>query len=285
MNKEVPFTTAIKFDLNLPSQDSDMDNSSHIKKLFSDLMDARDVKMCQIYNERTGSILFKIRFDAEECDQSGGGTQNSNIYFKRKSNKQVKRDIARSQDKNQTENVSSRTRSQVPQIESFRCDISSLDHSTNAASPINLSEVASPVICSNSPEVDQYCVPIDSPEPVMHACDDQTQAMHSREAADREHHRAESLPTEPPLDGNACEVALPDEVIGTSSLSTCDREITQSSHSPQESVNEESSDSDYGPHLSTFSFKNFEELSRYMRQPFNDSKNTSETDVSSDSDT
>ena len=83
----------------------------------------------------------------------------------------------------------------------------------------------------------------------------------------------------------ACEVALSDKVIDTLSLSTCDREITQSSHSPQESVNEESSDSDYGPHLPTFSFNNFEELSQYMRQPFNDFKNTSQTDVSSDSDT
>jgi len=169
-----------------------MDNPSHIKRFFDDLMDSRDIMMCQIYNERTGSILFKVRFKAENSDHSGGGTQNSSIYFKRKSNKQLQRDTTRAQDRNQMDNIASRTRSHV---ESVRHDISPSVDCMNAASHMDLSKVASPVICSNSPESSiQYCVPTDSPESAMHmhvntSCEED-------QPADQEPHREESIPSE-----------------------------------------------------------------------------------------
>ena len=112
-------------------------------------MDSRDIMMCQIYNERTGSVLLKIRFNATEGDQQGGGTQNSNIHFKRKSQKQLQRDVIRVQDRNQNSpqdnHISSRTRSKV---ESVRCDNSPSVYSSDIAQ-MDISEVASPATCTN----------------------------------------------------------------------------------------------------------------------------------------
>ena len=92
-----------------------MDTQSHIKKYFDDMIENCDIMMCGIYKERSGTTLLKIRFADQENGLPGGATQNSNIYFRRKSKKQLQRDISRTKHNNQKSDsdISSRTRSKT----------------------------------------------------------------------------------------------------------------------------------------------------------------------------
>ena len=140
-----------------------MDNKHHIKKLIEGMMENHDILMCGLFQEKSGSSLLKIRFN----DLPGGGTRNSNIHFRRKSDKQFDRDITRpSSSKQNTKDLnppSSRTRSKT---ENMRCDNLSYEHVHGSL----FDGVASPESCIGSdatfksPEVQCY-----SPGPLMYA--------------------------------------------------------------------------------------------------------------------
>ena len=75
-----------------------MDVNHNIKMLLDSLMATNKLMTWQIYQERSGNTLVKIRFGYHE---NGGPAlptdeiQNSNTFFKRKSDKQVRRDTER----------------------------------------------------------------------------------------------------------------------------------------------------------------------------------------------
>ena len=128
-----------------------MDNKPHIKMLIDGMMENHDIVMCGLFKEKSGSSLLKIRFN----DLPGGGTRNSNIHFRRKSDKQFNRDITRpsltplkSQDSNSA-HISSRTRSKM---ENMRCDeLHTYDHIIQQSLFDN--GVASPASCIGSDDV------------------------------------------------------------------------------------------------------------------------------------
>ena len=167
-----------------------MDNSSHIKRHFDDLCDKHDIKMCTIYNERTGSILFKTRFIVDKNGQDGGGTRNSNMHFRRKSDKMFQREADRAQDRNKNNPPSSRTRSKT---ESLRQDTSPLAHDLGNAVHFNLFEVASPVTCHNSMYEEQFTVPTESPDPMP---TDVNMLCSDAQSEDQTSHRVDSKPAD-----------------------------------------------------------------------------------------
>ena len=72
-----------------------MDVNHNIKLLLGHLMATNKLMTWQICQERSWNALVKIRFGSHENGGPGGPTddiQNSNTFFKRKSDKQVKRD-------------------------------------------------------------------------------------------------------------------------------------------------------------------------------------------------
>ena len=159
-----------------------MDNKTHIRKLIDGMMENHDILMCGLFKEKSGSNLLKIRFD----DLPGGGTRNSNIHFRRKSDKQFDRDITRpSNTKSKTKDLSSdhpssRTRSKT---ENLRCDDSSYEHQSlfdGVASPVSC--IGSDASCK-SPDVQCY-----SPDPLVHA------DINSHNASLTDFHRVESIP-------------------------------------------------------------------------------------------
>ena len=63
-----------------------MDNSSRIRMLIMDLMDKGEILMCSVIREKSGSFLLKLRVDNDQQDGSVGGVSlNSNVHFRRKS--------------------------------------------------------------------------------------------------------------------------------------------------------------------------------------------------------
>ena len=74
-----------------------MDNSSRIRMLICDLMDKGELRMCSVIREKSGSLLLKVRVD-EMNDQEdgclGGVSLNSNIHFRRKSQKQFHHSVS-----------------------------------------------------------------------------------------------------------------------------------------------------------------------------------------------
>ena len=83
--------------------------------------------------EKSGSTLLKLRLDKIEISElPGGATQNSNIQYKLKSQKQCQRDTDRVHQDKQKNHISSRTRSKV---EIPRCDGQNSDNFTGVASP------------------------------------------------------------------------------------------------------------------------------------------------------
>ena len=73
-----------------------MDNSSRIRMLIMDLMDKGEILMCSVIREKSGSFLLKLRVDEfnDQHDGSVGGVSlNSNVHFRRKSQRQFDRDI------------------------------------------------------------------------------------------------------------------------------------------------------------------------------------------------
>ena len=153
-----------------------MDNSSRIRMLICDLMDKGELRMCSVIREKSGSLLLKVRVD-EMNDQEdgclGGVSLNSNIHFRRKSQKQFDRDIKRVDKHSSNTNksyISSRTRSKT---ELARADIS--PETTDDTSGTYFSGVASPEAChEDSPSEVQQSVSVNaSPNPMdlatMHA--------------------------------------------------------------------------------------------------------------------
>ena len=113
-------------------------------------MEHNDLLMWSMYQEKSGSTLLKLRF-AERNDgghSSGEGTQNSNMHFRRKSQKQANRDMSRAHDHN-VGGIGMRTRSK---IDSVSCEKPRTENSLFASSPpFRFSEVASPEPCGMSP--------------------------------------------------------------------------------------------------------------------------------------
>ena len=99
-----------------------MDNLSHIKMLFDSMIGNSDILMFGIYKEKSGSTLLKVRFADQDKNTSDGGTQNANVQFRRKSNKQVQRDIRRAQQHKHDSHTDPESR---PETENPKCDSSS----------------------------------------------------------------------------------------------------------------------------------------------------------------
>ena len=175
-----------------------MDNSSRIRMLIMDLMDKGEILMCSVIREKSGSFLLKLRVDEfnDQQDGSVGGVSlNSNVHFRRKSQRQYDRDINRADKHNNDSNqshISSRTRSKK---ELSRSDHSS--ESTDVASRPYFYGVASPDAClepcSPSPSEEQQTVSVnDSPNPLDLA----SIKANVNTACDSSIHRVDSFMTE-----------------------------------------------------------------------------------------
>ena len=64
-----------------------------IKRLLDSLMQNNPLLTWQMYQERTGSVMIKMRFGNTELKEDS----NNNGYFKRKSSNQIKRDNRRAE--------------------------------------------------------------------------------------------------------------------------------------------------------------------------------------------
>ena len=161
-----------------------------IKKLIDDMMDSDELLMCAMIKERSGSMLFKLRFKDEKDPTNvcslGEATINSDVHFRRKSQKQCMREIKRVDEHRDTD-ISSRTRSKTEVPRSDLCSKTFVADSTNPESVFH--EVASPEIYIASPNStceELQCVSaFSSPEP-MHAIVDTV--------TDIPFHRVDSLP-------------------------------------------------------------------------------------------
>ena len=210
-----------------------MDNSSRIRMLISDLMDKGELRMCSVIREKSGSFLLKVRFDelnAQEDGCVGGVSLNTNMHFRRKSQKQFDRDINRADKRNsdsKQSHISSRTRSKI--------ELARSDQSPGATDDISRTYfygVASPDACHEpcSPSAsseEQPCVSVnDSPNPMDLA------TMHGNvntADCDSSIHRVDSFMTEETVDitENALTAAnvmnLSEETITTDHYDICDR--------------------------------------------------------------
>ena len=67
--------------------------------MINSMIDNGDILMCGVLKEKSGSTLLKLRIDkigiSELPGGPGGATQNSNIQYKLKSQKQCQRDTDR----------------------------------------------------------------------------------------------------------------------------------------------------------------------------------------------
>ena len=119
------------------------------------MIDNGDILMCGVLKEKSGSTLLKLRLDKiGTSEMQGGATQNSNIQYKLKSQKQCQRDKDRFHQDKQKDQISSRTRSK---IEISRCDEQNASNLNEFAY-----EVPSPETCVESPLLTetpelQYC--------------------------------------------------------------------------------------------------------------------------------
>ena len=152
-----------------------VDKVSMIKKLIIDMLDNDEMLMCAMIKERSGSTLFKLRFkdekDPESATSVGEATLNSDVHFKRISQKQFKRVIkrvdehnGRNSDPNITGYPSSRTRSKTELPRGGLFSEHSVEHYHQG--------VASPELCiasSNSVCEEQQCVTAFSSPTPMHA--------------------------------------------------------------------------------------------------------------------
>ena len=75
-----------------------MDKNTPIKLMLDKLIENGTILMCSVQAEASGSTLIKIRLenhDGDHCEDMGEATQNSDVFFRRKNQKQVKRDVTR----------------------------------------------------------------------------------------------------------------------------------------------------------------------------------------------
>ena len=125
-----------------------MDKNTPIKLMLDKLIENGTILMCSVQAEASGSTLIKIRLenhDGDHCEDMGEATQNSDVFFRRKNQKQVKRDVTRLKThQGQSESHRMNTRSRGF-IEKPRCDISTPE--SNAF----ISGVPSPESVTNTP--------------------------------------------------------------------------------------------------------------------------------------
>ena len=136
-----------------------MDYKSHIKMMINSMIDNGDILMCGVLKEKSGSTLLKLRMDKIGISElPGEATQNSNIQYKLKSQKQCQRDTDRVHQDKQKNHISSRTRSKV---EIPRCDEQNFsDNFTGFENGVASPEtcVGSPM-CTETPELQYYASP------------------------------------------------------------------------------------------------------------------------------
>ena len=125
-----------------------MDKNIPIQMMLDNLIENGKILMCSVQLEESGSTLIKIRLennDGDHSENNGEATQNSNVFFRRKNQKQMKRDIGRLKNhQGLPTSHKMNTRSQSS-IEKPRCDIST--PSSNAF----IHEVPSPDSVINTP--------------------------------------------------------------------------------------------------------------------------------------
>ena len=134
-------------------------------------------------------------------------------------------------------------------MESSRGDITSVDHGTGATAQCNLSEVASPVTCIDSPQ-GQFSVAVKSPEPAMH-CSINMLCMEDHPETQYSHSVDSDLPGTS-VQGDKClhdasDVKLPDVPDRESSgivLSDYSSEIQQLENTTANTLNTEDPSSD-----------------------------------------
>ena len=157
------FRLALYYHLFHRAWDPAMDKNIPIKMLVDSLIENSNILMCAIVEERSGSTLIKIRVGNNNGDQTGedgGVTQNSNVYFKRKNDKQVKRDLSRVQKHNCPKPVhmmSTRSRTDIEKPRST---------SPMRESDPTYSQVASPESIINSPATPN-CLSLSDQSPVQ----------------------------------------------------------------------------------------------------------------------
>ena len=123
-----------------------MDTLSHIKMLFDSMIGNSDILMFGIYKEKSGSTLLKVRFADQDQSLSDGGTQNTPIHFRRKSDKQLQRDIRRAQQHKYDSHIDSQPSSKTenPQCVSSSPVSCNSDEVHGVASPVLVSPATDP---------------------------------------------------------------------------------------------------------------------------------------------
>ena len=85
--------------------------------ILDKLMEEDKLDMWTIFGEKSGSIMVKMRFQGTMGDNVSD--QNSDVMFKRKSDKQIMRDINRLKSSSESENVD---KSQIENCDSIEVD-------------------------------------------------------------------------------------------------------------------------------------------------------------------
>ena len=94
-----------------------MEKNQALKMILDKLMEEDKLDMWTIFGEKSGSIMVKMRFQGTMGDNVSD--QNSDVMFKRKSDKQIMRDINRLKSSSESENVD---KSQIENCDSIEVD-------------------------------------------------------------------------------------------------------------------------------------------------------------------
>ena len=83
-----------------------MEKYQALKMILDKLMKEDKLDMWTMFGEKSGSIMVKMRFQGTMGDnESDDEAQNSDVMFKRKSDKQIMRDINRLKSSSESKNV------------------------------------------------------------------------------------------------------------------------------------------------------------------------------------
>ena len=159
-----------------------MDSTSTIKVLLDSYLENGKLLMCAIHRERSGSILFKLRIEeignGDQNREGGEATPNSNMYFRRKNQKQIDRDCNRSSIHHQTiltkppaYNLRShfdKSSTEKPRSTPTTETIDSKLFSSEVPSPIEIPALQNGVVLV-SPDPILKCATEETPEPLKHA--------------------------------------------------------------------------------------------------------------------
>ena len=129
----------------------------------------------QIYEEKSGSVCVKVRFDCHDSNQS---TMENTlpVTYKRKNEKQIHRDKKRAEIYSQ-KGMTTRSQTRMSDVEQPRGSLDNLDGETH---DLNISDIVTP--CSATPVQVETRSPLvhDSPQqtlPNMHMCDPETSPL------------------------------------------------------------------------------------------------------------